>query len=289
MKSKSFIPLEVRKRKGKMKVLRISMVKRPTLIGTRTDGNGLMAPPISLITPLSLRGTRSLIGLHVSHGRRRNGKDTSPATIGFVGPKYGTHNSPVKKRHSFGQYGTKRWRSMSGGPTLRWYPFPNNAPFAYQILVNRLNTNFGIVFKLGGCGDGPHSSCMRSVGLELATMIVLIVNKHFFWERLPKKYGKKAKIWHLLRGITMWIIWIERNDKVFNHEQWHKSKVKRRLWDELIIYAKRAWAHVIKLIKISNFSAVAMLQGFDRTWGARNVLCRQNNLHIEWNWKRRCR
>ena len=49
------------------------------------------------------------------------------------------------------------------------------------------------------------------------------------------------KLWHLLRGITFRTICIERNDKVFNHEQWHESKVKQRIWDELIIYAKVVW------------------------------------------------
>ena len=62
-----------------------------------------------------------------------------------------------------------------------------------------------------------------------------------FGERIPKKYDKLVKVWHLLRGITMWTIWIERNDKVFNHTQWHESRVEQRIWDELIIYSKMAW------------------------------------------------
>ena len=53
----------------------------------------------------------------------------------------------------------------------------------------------------------------------------------------------------------------------------------------MIVYAKGAWEHVIKQIKICRLSAMTMLQGFDQTWGARNVLCRRNNLHIAWNWK----
>ena len=110
-----------------------------------------------------------------------------------------------------------------------------------------------------------------------------------FGERLPRKYGKKIRIWHLLRGITLWTTWIERNDRVFNNEQWHETKVKHCIWDELIVYAKVAWNWVIKQIKISSFSMVAMLQGFDKTQGARNVLCRRRNLHIEWNWKRQSR
>ena len=47
-----------------------------------------------------------------------------------------------------------------------------------------------------------------------------------FGERMPKKKGKMIKVWHLLRGTLLWTIWIEGNDKVFNQEHWHKSKVK---------------------------------------------------------------
>ena len=99
------------------------------------------------------------------------------------------------------------------------------------------------------------------------------------------KYGPKSKIWHLLRSITLWTIWIEHNDKIFNHEQWHETRVKHRIWDELILYAKSAWERVLKQIKISKFLMVGLLQSFDQTWGARNVLCRRHNLHVEWNWK----
>ena len=107
-----------------------------------------------------------------------------------------------------------------------------------------------------------------------------------FGERIPKRYDKIIKVWHLLRGIILWTIWIERNDKVFNQEQWHVSKVKQRIWDDLIIYAKAAWNQVLNHIKISSISVVALLQGFDKTWGAWSVLCRRRNLHIAWNWKR---
>ena len=37
------------------------------------------------------------------------------------------------------------------------------------------------------------------------------------------------QIWHLLRGITLWIIWIERNGKVFNYKEWYEAKMKHRI------------------------------------------------------------
>ena len=87
-----------------------------------------------------------------------------------------------------------------------------------------------------------------------------------FGERIPFKFRKVVKIWHFLRGTTLWTIWVERNDKVFNQEQWHESKMKSRIWDTLLMYAHTVWQRVLKLIKISRFSAVALLQNFDRTW-----------------------
>ena len=87
----------------------------------------------------------------------------------------------------------------------------------------------------------------------------------------------------------LWTIWIERNDKAFNHKQWHESKVKNGIWNALNIYTMAAWNQVIEQIKSSSFFVVAMLQGFDNSWGARAILCRRHNLHIEWNWKRQRR
>ena len=86
-----------------------------------------------------------------------------------------------------------------------------------------------------------------------------------FGERVHNKLCNQIKIWHLLRGITLCTILIEHNDKVFNHKQWHESKIKHRIWDELIMYAMVAWKWVIKQIKISSCSAMSLLQGFDKT------------------------
>ena len=43
--------------------------------------------------------------------------------------------------------------------------------------------------------------------------------------------------------------------------------MKHRIWDELIFYAISARERVKKLIKTSRFSALAIIQGFDKTWG----------------------
>ena len=46
-----------------------------------------------------------------------------------------------------------------------------------------------------------------------------------FGERIPNKIAKKIMIWHLFRGMTLWTIWVEHNDKVFYQECWHESQI----------------------------------------------------------------
>ena len=81
-------------------------------------------------------------------------------------------------------------------------------------------------------------------------------------DKIPKMFGQKTKIWHFLCGITLWMIWIERNDRVFDQEQWHDSKVKHIIWGDLIMYAKVLWTRVIKYVKTSVFLLEANLKSF---------------------------
>lgn len=46
---------------------------------------------------------------------------------------------------------------------------------------------------------------------------------------MPFVRSTKSDIWHLFHGITLWAIWVERNDHVFNKEEWHTLNVKTLL------------------------------------------------------------
>jgi hypothetical protein len=41
-----------------------------------------------------------------------------------------------------------------------------------------------------------------------------------FASRPPRRFSKIGRFWDLLRGITMWTIWLARNDQVFNQDRW---------------------------------------------------------------------
>ena len=114
----------------------------------------------------------------MSLGRRRSGKATFLATIGFIGPKCRIHYGPIKKRPSCGHFGIKRWRLISGELELHRPPSPNNVLFVCPTRVNESNTNFGTASKLEGLGGGQLSSCTNFVELTLVIMIASTGSKH---------------------------------------------------------------------------------------------------------------
>ena len=129
--------------------------------------------------------------------------------------------------------------------------------------ANQSSIDSRTVFKLGGPGNGLRSSYHELCVVKMGNYDNFNWKHAMFGERILYKLGKVIKIWHLLRSIILWHIWIECNDKMFNHEQRHEFKVNQRIWDELIIYAKATWKWVVEQIKINIFSTVVILQGFD--------------------------
>ena len=126
--------------------------------------------------------------------------------------------------------------------------------YCLPMLVNWLNTNFGIALKLGEHGNGWHSSCMNFVGLGPTTMMILIGNKPSLGKGFLRSLPKKSRFGAFSKELLFWTKWIECNDRVFNHEQWHESKVKHIIWDDLDMYAKVARERFIKFVKICVYS-----------------------------------
>ena len=142
---------------------------------------------------------------------------------------------------------------MSGEPALPRSQFPSSVFFCLP------NTSEPVKHKLWDCIQTRkawrwatfimHELC----GVRNGNYDSFNWKQALFGERIPNKFGKNINIWHLLRGITLWTIWIERNNKLFNHERWHESKVKHRIWDRLIIYAKAAWKRVVIKLRLAVF------------------------------------
>jgi hypothetical protein len=116
--------------------------------------------------------------------------------------------------------------------------------------------------------------------------MILIGNKPSLGKGFLRSLPKNSRFGAFSKELLFWTIWIECNDRVFNHEQWHESKVKHIIWDDIDMQAKVARERFIKFVKICVYSTEALLEDLDQTSKARNVLCRRTNLHIIWNWKR---
>lgn len=71
---------------------------------------------VSLIIPLKIVESLSLIETQELLARRTNGRATSWVTIGSAGHKYGLRFVPEKKLRSCGQYGIQLLLSTNGGP-----------------------------------------------------------------------------------------------------------------------------------------------------------------------------
>lgn len=116
-------------------------------------------------------------------------------------------------------------------------------------------------------------------------MAIRIQNK-LSWGKDPfQDFIKIIKIWHLHGALGFGRFELSVIKGRSTKEQWHKSKVKHLIRDDLIMYAKVTWARVVKLVKNNAYSNEALLKGFDQIWGARNVLCRWDRMKVTWDWK----
>ena len=220
MRLKLFTPIEDQRKKERKLGKRwfFSMGKWLPSFRIRIVGDGEMVVDF-LITPRRAEKKSSLVGTKVALERWTNDKVISWGTIGSNGLKCGTLFTLVRKPHSFGQFGIRRWRLMSGGHALRRPPSQNNVFFCLPGTSESVKHKFWDCIQARRAWRWATYIMQELCGVRTGNYDCFNWKQAFFGERLPKKYGLKTKIWHLLRGITLWTIWIERNDKVFNHEQ----------------------------------------------------------------------
>jgi hypothetical protein len=100
----------------------------------------------------------------------------------------------------------------------------------------------------------------------------------------PSKFSQRVtRLWVLLRGLTLWAIWITRNQVVFSRVQWHLNQVRQMIWKGLGEYARATWHKCRLSISQDPESTSKALAKFDAHWGHFPALCHRNNLHISWH------
>jgi hypothetical protein len=58
------------------------------------------------------------------------------------------------------------------------------------------------------------------------TWETLKLKQCLFNPRLHSRLKNSATLWSLLKGFTMWCIWLETNNLVFNGSRWHNSNLR---------------------------------------------------------------
>jgi hypothetical protein len=71
--------------------------------------------------------------------------------------------------------------------------------------------------------------------------------KHaIFVARVSRHLHSVENIWSFFRGITLWSIWIECNDLIFNNVRWDGCRIQKAIWDAGLDYGRVAWRWCVK-------------------------------------------
>lgn len=95
----------------------------------------------------------------------------------------------------------------------------------------------------------------------------MFLKHNIFTIKELRKFKRVKGLWSLLKGITLWVLWIERNDLVFNGEWWHVQKIHNLIWKSLFEYGRVDWERCV--VKIKKFPNVEhkKLMAFDNVHG----------------------
>jgi hypothetical protein len=69
---------------------------------------------------------------------------------------------------------------------------------------------------------------LSSMAHRRATLPMFSFQHALFGQQLPRAYHALGSIWAYVRSVTMWSVWIARNDVVFNHLTWAQKVPSRQ-------------------------------------------------------------
>jgi hypothetical protein len=103
---------------------------------------------------------------------------------------------------------------------------------------------------------------------------------------LPPSFKKFKALWPLLKGACLWMIWTQRNAKIFAKDLWPDELVLTNIWQAMIDYERLAWSRTRTKIERTPAQSRKLLMGFDRSWMARNVFDRRLGDRVLWRQRR---
>jgi hypothetical protein len=117
-----------------------------------------------------------------------------------------------------------------------------------------------------GTPQGSHSSSdSHKIDVVRNNDTLPITWKHrIFNYRMPCRYKNASRLWVLLKGAIVWMLWIERNEAAFDGVSWSSVELRSRIWMCLIDYSRVAWQKLIGRCKKSpnkKAKAIEQLRG----------------------------
>jgi hypothetical protein len=79
--------------------------------------------------------------------------------------------------------------------------------------------------------------------------IHLAMKHGIFGHKIPCRLKLVSRLWLLIRGRIMWLLWIERLDTSYNRVFWHREKMQNCIWLGLVDYGRATWNKVLSKCK----------------------------------------
>ena len=100
--------------------------------------------------------------------------------------------------------------------------------------------------------------------------------------RIPRKFREASGLWSLIRGSTIWLIWIDRNAICFQRDLWATQKLETMLWDAVIDHGRTAWLRTQSLIEQYPNEGGKFLDQFRSVWCQSDFFGRLEIDHMRW-------
>jgi hypothetical protein len=100
---------------------------------------------------------------------------------------------------------------------------------------------------------------MQNLSPQGTTLVSFDLQHALFANQLPARFLPVFRIWICIRSVTLWTLWIARNDLVL--ARWSRAKIKGTMWTSLRDYGRASWKR-LQSRKFKN--AVAKQAAFDQ-------------------------
>ncbi|KAG0593412.1 hypothetical protein KC19_1G327900 [Ceratodon purpureus] len=103
---------------------------------------------------------------------------------------------------------------------------------------------------------------------------------------LPGTFDALRPLWSLLRGATLWIIWIQRNQLVFHGHRWPTEVLEQTLWDAFLDLARMAWTRIAWCEQNQPSGITKAQDSFNATWLHAGFFFTPTERGPRWNYDR---